>query len=290
MTWCTDTPAFGLSTQLIYNILLEPGDGTYVVLLPTSSSAMPLMQKLHLSNRATCMGRHMSVQRFLPAHCTKFAHHLKSVTCQHWMVYPPKHPPQLRHEFLFIAFASVIVKYGGVMGAISPKVLPYRLQSKEGEYFSWVYQKESAVRAAKLQAAWCAKRRVIRASFSWEGVGHSYDVVNKLFHVCTSSVGRKISSWTQVVPTMSVLKRHLDLCDLGAPRYICIRGAMRREIFGATHFLAHDGAHFGRPRLAAPSQKQTQQKSFFRMDFEAWVPRDPIIASRNGPALESRPP
>ena len=52
---------------------------------------------------------------------------------------------------------------------------------------------------------WCAKRRVARTCFNWEGVGKSYDVVNRLIHLGKTTPGRKISSWTMVSQEISVL-------------------------------------------------------------------------------------
>ena len=196
-SWRSDTPSFGLSTHLISNVLSAPGNGTYVVLLPVPSSAVPLMQNLRKEGRASRVPLSISLQRLLPSYGTSFAHTPSALSCDCWLVYPPSGPPPLCHAMLFHAFASVVSKYGGRMDALPPQLLTYRVQSKEcREYFSWAYGQETAVRAGKLRSTWCTKRRVVRTSFSWEGVAQSYNVINRLLHMCESTTERKISSWT----------------------------------------------------------------------------------------------
>ena len=130
--WRGDTPAFGLSTHLIANVLSHPRDGVYVILLPVPSSAVPLITHLHQKGRATCLARNMSLKRILPSHCTTFSHAFKSVQCEFWIIYPQSRPPQLCQATLFNVFASVVTKYGGSMAAPAPALLPYRVQGSHG--------------------------------------------------------------------------------------------------------------------------------------------------------------
>ena len=130
-----------------------------------------------------------------------------------------------------------------------------------------MYKQEAALRTLRLHATWCMKHRVLRTSFSWEGVAQSYDTVNKLIHMCKSSSGRKISSWTQVSQHVSVLTAGTSIYIIWSPYDTFVYVGPCGVKFSERHAFQRMVEHIQEARDWQPLHRNTKQRNPF---FE-WV-------------------